>query len=442
MMQVNNRNLSLFINLSYGILISILFCNLAFSNEGEYHDIGNGIRINEKLRSETLIPKSLTEKIEDNSFLIDNYTKTMTKEYLEMKGNQMPFLGFYLRFDSEKDLEFYDYEYDLKLQWSLFRDGLYESKKTLKKEKLQNELQILQLNNNIKDFRLNGSLDDISNISEYISSLNFFELADTLEEIIKRRSAQLKDGYITKDDLEQTKFQYNQALLNKGLYNLESPAIIDLLEPPAIIDLQSFNILNRIEFCKLINLDSLLKQTRETSIDLKIQENLIKRAELAKSWADDLTADLYIQHRRDQADDTENNIGIQLEIPIHYYKGRGKIIRKEQELYRHQMSIVEVRSKKQLKKLSKMFYFQQRKILVKLLEYEKISNNIITATERAKDMSDVLDYTPERAIDLMLTEKINVKYEIMGLRIKIYEIIAKIVSAAGLENFKDAVILH
>ena len=433
MMQIKNRNISVFINLSQAILISLIFCNQAFSNEDRYRFIASGIKINENLRSETLIPKSLITKVEDNQFLIDNYTKTMTREYLEMKGNQKPFLGFYARVDSEKDLEFYDYEYDLKLQWSLFRDGLYESKKTLKKERLQNALQILQLNNNIKDFRLNGSLDDISNISEYISSLNFFELADTLEEIIKRRSAQLKDGYITKDDLEQTKFRYNQALLNSGLYNLE---------PPDLMDVQIFNILNRIEFCQLINLDSLLKQTKETSIDLKIQENLIKRAELSKSWADDLTVDLYVQHRRNQADATENNIGVQFEIPIHYYKDRGKIIRKEQELYRHQMSIIEIRSKKQLNKLSKMFYFQQKKILVKLLEYEKIANNIRTKMERAKDMSDVLDYTPERAIDLMVTEKINVKYEIMGIRIKIYEVIAKIVSTAGLENFKDAVILH
>ena len=406
---------------------------MAFCSEDVYHDIGNGIKINENLRSETLIPESLITKVEDNSFVIDNYTKTMTREYLEMKGNQMPFSGLYIRIDSEKDLEFYDYEYDLKLQWSLFRDGLYESKKTLKKERLQNELQILQLNNNIKDFRLNGSVDDINNISEYISSLNFFDLADTLEKIFKQRSAQLKDGYITKDDLEQTKFRYNQAIINKSLYNLE---------PPDLIDVQNFNILNRIEFCKLISLDSLLNQVKETSIDLKIQENLIKRAELSKSWADDLTLDLYVQHRRNQADETENNVGVQFEIPIHYYKNRGKIIRKEQELYRHQMSIIEIRKKKQLKKLSKMFYFQQKRILVKLLEYEKITNNIITETERAKKMSDILDYTPERAIDQMATEKINVKYEIIGTRIKIYEVIAKIVSAAGLENFKDAVILH
>ncbi|MEJ2154759.1 MAG: TolC family protein [Desulfobacteraceae bacterium] len=172
----------------------------------------------------------------------------------------------------------------------------------------------------------------------------------------------------------------------------------------------------------------------EQAYPLKIQQNLVERAQYARSWTDDLSLNLYVEQRDDFNDTTRSNVGFEVKIPLHWDSKRGPLIDREKRLYQHQAAVLTRRIKTNLEKLYDFFTFQQTHIQMLLLELEKSAQRKTYEQIRARRALEDLDHTPERSLDQIRMEEIDLRYEAIQARLKLYEILVKIAALTHSED--------
>jgi hypothetical protein len=350
--------------------------------------------------------------------------------YLVDLEEQRPFQGIYFLSRGARDVDSGDTDFNYRLEWDLFKHGRYERKKELEKKRNQNDLQTLQILNDVNQHRLNQQLDGIEFLSQAVRYHQAEELATLLAGILRRRRVQLEKGYITRDDFDNIQLKYRQAEMKKKLYSTVRKAA---LEAPL------HDLLNCIEFADLIALDQAQKAAVERAYPLKIQKNLAERARYARSWADDLSLNLYMEQRNEFNDSTRNDVGFEVKIPIHWDSRRGPLIDQEKRLYEKQAAVVVRRIKTNLEKLYDFFAFQQMHIQMLLLELEKSAQRKTYEQERAERALEDLDYTPERSLDQIRVEVIDLRYEVIQARLKLYEILVKIAALTHADHPRELI---
>ena len=390
--------------------------------------------VDETLRRTTFLPDELRWQTPDPT--VDGSLPEMAgisagaNRYLADLDEQRPFWGLYFRSDAARDMESGDTDLRYRLEWDLFKHGRYERKKELERKCHQNELQTLQMLSDVNQHHLNQQLDGIEFLARAVQYHHAEELAALLADILRRRRVQLDNGYITRDDFDHIRFKYRQAELKKKLYATRRRAAVE----DSLHDL-----LNCAEFAGLIVLDHAQKTAIEKAYPLKIQQNLAERAQFARSWADDLSLDLYIEQHDDYNDNLRNNVGFEVKIPIHWGTRRGRLINQEKRLYEKQAAVLTQRIRTHLEKLYDFFAFQQVRIRILLLELEKSAQRKAYEQARAERALEDLDYTPERTLDQIRMEEIDLRYEAIQTRLKLYEILVKIAALTHADSPREVI---
>jgi outer membrane protein TolC len=241
---------------------------------------------------------------------------------------------------------------------------------------------------------------------------------------------QLEKGYITRDDFDHIRFKYRQAELKKKLHDTGRKAALEA---------SLHDLLNCVEFAALIALDQAQQAAVEQAYALKIQQNLVKRVRFARSWVDDLSLNFYVEQHNDFNDDSRSNVGVEVEIPIHWDTRRGPLIDQEKRLYEKQAAVLTRRIMTNLEKLYDFFSFQQVRIQMLLLELEKSAQRKAYEQMRAERALEDLDYTPERSLDQIRMEEIDLRYEAIQARLKVYEILVKIAALTHTDHPRDLI---
>lgn len=392
------------------------------------------LSVDETLRRTTFLPVDLRWQAPDSSAtgILPEMKgiKADADRYLADLGEQRPFWGVYFRSGAAQDIESGDTDLNYRLEWDLFRQGRYERKKDLEKKRHQNELQTLQMLNDVNQHHLNEQLDGIEFLSQAVQYHQAEELAALLASILRRRRVQLEKGYITRDDFDHIRFKHRQAELKKKLYDTGRKAALDA---------SLHDLLNCIEFAALIALDQAQQAAVEQAYALKIQQNLVERARYARSWADDLSLNLYVEQRNDFNENSRSNVGVEVEIPIHWDARRGSLIDQEKRLYEKQAAVLTRRIMTNLEKLYDFFAFQQVRIQMLLLELEKSAQRKAYEQMRAERALEDLDHTPERSLDQIRMEEIDLRYEAIQARLKVYEILVKIAALTYADHPRDLI---
>ena len=99
--------------------------------------------------------------------------------------------------------------------------------------------------------------------------------------------------------------------------------------------------------------------------------------------------------------------------------------------------MLKIRIEENLKKLSGLFEFQQYRIKKLSLEYSRILQKKIYETHRTKRPVEDLDYTPERSLDLLILQEIDVRYDVLMTRLKIYEILMKLLGITHVSHLSE-----
>ena len=342
--------------------------------------------------------------------------KIKSETFLREYSKQVPFKGFYLRGDGSQDFQENDSKYGLKLEWNLFKHGRYEMSKDLKKEKQQNEVRVLQLLKTMHEKYYNHKLDTIDDLRRTIHFLKAQELSDALAIIVVRRQEQLNNGYITKDDFDYIQNKYKQVLLEKSLYETDNQVKITK---------SVYDLLNCSEFIKFKDIAEIKKKAYDESYSLRIQNILIQRPYYRKNWFDDFTLNLFVERSKDFEDD-HNNVGVNIKLPIHYYSKRTKLIESEIELFKRQANVFKLRIAKNIENLFESIKLHQYRIKKISLEHERIQKKIHYERQRSQKPLEDLKYTPERSLEMLILEEVNLCFEVLIARLKIFEILTKI----------------
>jgi hypothetical protein len=377
--------------------------------------------VDEILRRTTFLPDDLRGQASDSSAeaLRPELAgiEAEADRYLTGLKEQHPFWGVYFRSGVARDEDSGDTDFNYRLEWDLFKNGRYERKKALAKKHHQDELQTLQMLNDVHQHFLNQQLDGIEFLGRNIRYHRAEELSARLADILRRRRVQLEKGYITRDDFDHIRFKYRQAELEKKLYATGRHVVLDA----ALYDL-----LNCLEFADLIALDQAQRTAVQQAYPLKIQQNLMERTRYSRSWADDLSVDLYLEQRNDFNDKERSDVGFEVKIPLHWDARRRRLIDREKRLYQRQAVVLTRRLKTNLEKLYDFFAFQQVHIQMLLLDLEKSAQRKAYERARAERALEDLDETPERALDQIRMEVIDLRYQTIQTRLKLYEILVKI----------------
>ena len=378
--------------------------------------------LDEKLQRTTLLPPSMcrTAQLDEPSGVPDpSEMKVEADRFMENYDEQIPFHGFYIRTNTAKDLDTGENDLDYRLEWNLFKDGWFEMKKDFEKKRNQNELKTLQLLNDVTQHWLNQKLDTIKFLTYAARYHRASEHSKLLAKILKRRHAQLIEGYVTRDDFDHIQFKYQQAELKKQLY-------ADSKDAGLASDV--YDLLNCGEYLVLNTLPEIKKTALEQAYPLKIQHNLAASAEFARSWADELRVNLYVEQRDSFVENTQNNVGVEMKIPLYWYSKRGSSIEREKKLYQKQAAVLRQRIESNVEKLFVFFNFQQNRIKTLLLELQKTVQRKHYEQERAKRALEDLDHTPERSLELLLIEEIDLRFDVVQARLELYEVLVKLMA--------------
>lgn len=393
------------------------------------------VPVDEAVRRTTFLPDDLRWQAPDPSATEIRPERTGIEadadRYLAGLEEQRPFWGIYFRSDAAQDLDSGDTDLIYRLEWDLFKNGRYERKKDLEKKRHQNELQTLQMLNDVNLHRLNEQLDGIEFLAQAVQYHQARELTALLAHILRRRRVQLEKGYITRDDFDSIRFKYRQAELKKKLYDTGRKAALDA---------SLHDLLNGVEFADLIALDQAQQAAIEQAYALKVQQNLIERSQYARSWADDLSLNLYLERQNDVNDSSRNNVGLEVKVPIHWDTRRGRLIDQEKRLFEKQAAVLTRRIMTNLEKLYDFFAFQQVRIQMLLLELEKNAQRKAYEQMRAERSLEDLDHTPERSLDRIRMEEIDLRYEAVQTRLKLYEILVKIAALTHTSHLRDLIV--
>jgi len=376
----------------------------------------------EKLRRTTLLPPSMclnAQPDEPNGLPDPSEMRADVDRFMKNYDEQIPFQGFYLRTNTAKDLDSGENDLDYRLEWNLFKDGWFEMKKDFEKKRNQNELKTLQLLNDVMQHWLNQKLDAIQFLTYAVHYRRASEHSKLLAKILKRRHVQLREGYVTRDDFDHIQFKYRQAELKKQLYAQSKHAGLAS---------DVYKLLNCGEYLTLIELSEIKKTAVEQAYPLKIQKNLVVSADFERSWADELRVNLYVEQRDSFVENTQNNVGVEMKIPLYWFSRRGRSIEREKKLYQKQAAVLRQRIETNVEKLYLFFNLQQNRIKTLLLELEKTAQRKRYEQERAKRALEDLEHTPERSLDLLLIEEIDLRFDAVQARLELYEVLVKLMA--------------
>jgi len=358
-------------------------------------------------------------------------TETIREKYLKELDKQGSFKGLYIRGQWENDQDSGESQDALALEWELFDEGWRESKQLLDKKKLETQLQFFQMLKDMHEHRLNERLYYQSGIENSVR----LHLAKTrlikLSSLLKRYKQRRDNGYVTEAETQQLEYQVDRTKMEINQYSNMQQEGMSVFQ---------FDLLNTIEHVSTVDQPSLLKLGIQQSIDIKIQDIFIQRAEFFPAWTDDLSVRLYMGNRRLYGDQRRDNlIGARVRFPLDLNLKRRKLIKIEQNAYRDQKSALTLRLEQKIVRLLDQFRFQQKRVHNLSGEHALLQNRLALLNVRVKYPLAGLAAVPEKEMDQINMQMLLNLEEVLMARLAAYDKLLKLSALTMTEDLRGLV---
>jgi hypothetical protein len=359
--------------------------------------------------------------------------ESLVESYLSKYAEQYPFYGVRFKGRLAEDIDDNELFYQARIEWDLFQDGWKEAKKHLVIKSRQEELQLLQLLNDLKNHRLNEELDRLQGMENTIRSVKANKLLHLFTALEKRRRIALEQGLISRDLHESVLLQKQRAELEVELYKHATMEYLDE---------DSLEALYQVEYMELLPLKTLLSCSLSGSYPLKIQDNLIARASTPIEWTDELSVNLFAERVKTYNSIVRNTIGVEVDVPLQAFSQRKKLQDQNIHFYEAQKEVLEKRIERNLKKMIDYYNFQQFRLRSKVLSIHHLKQRLSEELEKAEAGLPILEDTPEQTAELLGIEIMRTKFELLEIRLKIYEILLKLGFYADAQSINDLLTDH
>ncbi len=368
-----------------------------------------------------LLPASfmaIDQKSDEDISSIVTRVEDVRDEYLDQLNDRGSFKGLYLRSQLDRDTNTDDEREQLFLEWELFDEGWYESKRELDEKRVETKLQYLQL---LRDMRERNMHESLFRLQGVINAARFYQakkILKALKNLLTKYEEQLKQGYATQDEFQDVRYKYESAQSDVHHYSgLDQRRM----------DARAFDIANTIEYVSLASVDSLTKQAIDNSYDLQIQELFINRSEFFPQWVDNLSLRLYAGAERDfGADQRDNIVGIRLRVPIDFKPGRANMIDIEQSAFRDQKQAISLRLAQKTSRLSELFQFHQKRVKTAASQYRLLQGHRNLKQEQSRYPLSALPAAPDKVIDSLSIELLAKEEDILLARLAAFEVLLQL----------------
>jgi hypothetical protein len=226
-------------------------------------------------------------------------------------------------------------------------------------------------------------------------------------------------GYTTELDVFAIRRQLKNAEYNVAFYEQSNNTGI------AIEQLKTLNILESV---KLQPVAALIDQAQSNSYNLKIQDNFIERSDFFPTWTNDIAVNINAGYKQEFYEKDRTILGIEVEIPLMIDTSRQSLVDTQKRIYKYQTKAIKHRLEQRVKKLFSFFSFQQRRLLGQQENIALFIAKIQRNQEKEQHIIQQLDDDPTRNLDSIKLSMIDARYEALQTRLKIYEIVLKLMA--------------
>jgi hypothetical protein len=345
--------------------------------------------------------------------------ENLEKDYIDTLQDRRSSYGLFALGEYDDDVENSETRYLAGLEWRIFNDGYYEAVRRDTKKILQTQLEFYQLRNDMKDRQLEEDLYNLFLVENFIHLAHYREKTTFLKQLLGKRTEQMAQGYTTELDVFDIRRQLKNAQ-NKFAFYRESSSrgvVADQL-----------NTLNVLEFVKLKPVTTLIELAQSNSYNLKIQDNFIERSEFFPAWVDDIAVNINASYKQEFYEKERTILGIEVEIPLMLDTSRQSLVDTQKRIYKYQAKAIKYRLDQRVKKLFSFFNFQQRRLLGQQEDLELLFAKTQKNEKKEQFIIQQLADDPARNLDSITLNMIDARYEALQTRLKIYEIILKLMT--------------
>ncbi len=372
------------------------------------------------------IQEHFHSKIQNNQKEIQNAFVSFSDLYgLSLQGKYEQYLNQDYRFR-----EYTDYEYDLKLQLDLFKDGYLEHKKANTLSKKQEKIEYLQTFSYI----LKNHYDEqllIANAAIQATNIKYYKaLAALYKEALKHRKNSYSNALSTQDELEVLQQQYSRYNKTANIYAQHKRL---LLPKEATL------LLSKIEQLQLQKSENILNLAQENNSDRALQKARMSLLDEMPSYSDNVKLSLYAHRRVVDEMGWYNTLGIEGKLPLDFTSSEEQKVAKLEQ-YSHQLAQKSFESivKNKLTQLIENFSDLQQLIEIDRDEIRFLHKRIERYKSIEENVIPNLNYNPEDKIITLSQQLIDLKYQIALKKIELFKTLGNI---AYLSNAPDISLL-
>lgn len=338
------------------------------------------------------------------------------------------FNGLYLKINSAYDTLNSDMAYDVRVEFDIFDQGYYESKKKNEKDQIDNQLSFYKTMKNIDVLKQE---EEFLKIKKYENSISVSALLLNLritEMNLNLAKRKVDNGVLTEYEYDEYKLSIqkikDELLLFKNMTLLKIPKDLWIL-------------LNQIEYVKLIHEDLLIDMLEKDSVDLKLAKTLQEQKPLMEEWSDKLRVNIYAGQRKMYQSQDQTLIGVEAKIPLSSYSKTKELDIIQNSIMSTQVRLQYSQAKERLKDAIATFKYRQQKLKTYSYELSQLKKRIkdldIINNSAFATYANLSFNSQQKAMQEYLTKYTQIQQE----RITTYKELINILYLIHAEGIKD-----
>ena len=340
---------------------------------------------------------------------------------LSLQGKYEQYLNQNYRFR-----EYTDYEYDLKLQFDIFKDGYFEHKK---QNRLTNKREHIAYIQNLSNVLKNNYDEQLLIVNAVSSKLNydyFLRLQKLYEEALKHRMKDYDNSLSTQNEIEELQQMLNRFKKSAKIYQEHQ----NITVPKEV-----YQLLTKIENIKLQNPKNILKYAKANNPDIQLQKARLSLLDETPSYSDEVKVNVYAYRRMVDEMGWYNTLGVEAKLPLDFSAHeRKKVLELEQISSKITQESCDNITKSKLLSLFQNFSDLQELIKIDKDDISFLKRRIKRYEIIQKNTIPNLNYNPEDKILQLSQDMIDLQLNIATKRVELFKIISNI---AYLSNASD-----
>lgn len=351
--------------------------------------------------------------------VIINDIKVVEKKYLENLEDGRSSHGLFAVGSSAYDTQNDETRAGIGLEFRLFNDGYFEAVRRDSEKMLQAQLEFYQMQQDMIGRKLDEDLYFLARIENRLNLDYHQEKTAALAVLLDKRRRQLAHGYTTALDIGNLERQLRDQQSTVDFYRtIEHDRLGRQLR----------DFLNRIERVHLKPIKDLSDAVQARSPQLRIQDNFVARSEFLPSWSDQIAVNFEAGYNQEYSERERHFIGVRVEVPLTLDSDRSSLVETQKRIYRLQKEAVGRRLMQQLKQLCSFFGFQQQRLLAQQDTLEFLLHTREVDSAKESDSLQKFADDPTRSLELLELQIIDARYEAMRIRLKLYEVVLKLLA--------------